>query len=90
MSLLQRLTPKIDCSCNGEYKHSINGRCWKISDPTWSSLDFMLPCYIKIGGSEEGFGEMAFSISRLIIVVLIIGLVLWLVFGNDMCPHRRP
>jgi len=90
MSLLQRLTPTVDCSCNGEYKHPVKAGCWKDPNAAWNSLDFRLPCYIKIGGNKEGFDGTAISISRIVIIVLILGLVLWLVFGKHDCPHKHP
>lgn len=90
MSFLQRLTPSIDCSCNGEYKYPANAGCWKVASPAWNSLDFKLPCHIKIGGKKEGFDGTAISISRLVLIVLIIALVFWLVFGKHDCPHKHP
>lgn len=79
MNILQEYRPKIDCSCNGEYKYPVNAGCWKVEHPSWNSLDFKLPCYVKIGRTQEGFGELSVSPLLLLLVVFILLVILWFI-----------
>ena len=75
----------VNCNCHDTaldgYKYPRGIGCWNTPTPAWNSMDWKMPCIGTL--KKEKFTQSTISMTRIILVVLIIALLIWFIYKNQ-------